>query len=135
MPVGLVIVSHSAKLAEGVVELARQMAQHRVRILPAGGTLDGSLGTSLEKVQAAIGAADTGEGVLLLVDLGSAALVAELAIEQLPNERRHRTLLSPAPLVEGAVVAAVEASVGSALEEVATTAASALRLAKIPDRR
>ncbi|HEV2237589.1 MAG TPA: dihydroxyacetone kinase phosphoryl donor subunit DhaM [Ktedonobacterales bacterium] len=135
MSVGLVIVSHSAKLAEGVAELARQMAQHRVRILPAGGTLDGSLGTSIEKVQAAIGAADTGEGVLLLVDLGSAALVAELAIEQLPPERRQRARLSPAPLVEGAVVAAVEASVGSALEAVAETAAGALRMVKIPDRR
>ena len=135
MAVGLVIVSHSAKLAEGVAELARQMAQHRVRILPAGGTLDGSLGTSIEKVQAAIGAAETGDGALLLVDLGSAALVAELAIEQLPPERRRRVLLSPAPLVEGAVVAAVEASVGSPLETVAETAVGALRMAKIPERR
>jgi phosphoenolpyruvate---glycerone phosphotransferase subunit DhaM len=135
MSVGLVIISHSAKLAEGVTELARQMAQHRVRILPAGGTLDGSLGTSIEKVHAAIGAADTGDGVLLLVDLGSAALVAELAIEQLPQERRRRVLLSPAPLVEGAVVAAVEASVGSTLEAVAETAIGALRMEKLPDRR
>jgi dihydroxyacetone kinase phosphotransfer subunit len=135
MAVGLVIVSHSAKLAEGVAELARQMAQHRVRILPAGGTLDGSLGTSIEKVQAAMGAAETGDGVLLLVDLGSAALVAELAIEQLPPERRRRVLLSPAPLVEGAVVAAVEAAVGSPLEVVAETAIGALHMAKIPERR
>ena len=135
MAVGLVIVSHSAQLAEGVAELARQMAQHCVRILPAGGALDGSLGTSIETVQAALDAADTGDGVLLLIDLGSAALVAELAIEQLPPERRERVLLSPAPLVEGAVVAAVEAAVGSALAVVAETAAGALRLAKIPERR
>jgi dihydroxyacetone kinase DhaKLM complex PTS-EIIA-like component DhaM len=90
------------------------MAQHRVRILPAGGTLDGGLGTSIERVQAALGAAETGDGVLVLVDLGSAALVAELAIEQLPPERRDCVVLSPAPVVEGAVVAAVEAAVGSA---------------------
>jgi phosphoenolpyruvate---glycerone phosphotransferase subunit DhaM len=86
-------------------------------------------------VQAAMGAAETGDGVLLLVDLGSAALVAELAIEQLPPERRRRVLLSPAPLVEGAVVAAVEAAVGSPLEAVAETAIGALHMAKIPERR
>jgi phosphoenolpyruvate---glycerone phosphotransferase subunit DhaM len=133
--VGLVIVSHSARLAEGVVELARQMAQGRVRILPAGGTLDGRLGTSPEKVLAAIGAADTGEGVLVLVDLGSAALVAEMAVEQLPAEKRARVMLSGAPLVEGAVVAAVEAAVGSPLAAVAATAEGACKLPKFPERR
>ena len=135
MAVGLVIVSHSARLAEGVAELARQMSQGRVRVLPAGGTLDGRLGTSPEKVLAAIGAADTGEGVLVLIDLGSAALVAEMALEQLSPERRARTMISGAPLVEGAVVAAVEASVGSPLAVVAETAEGALKLAKLPQRR
>ena len=135
MAVGLVIVSHSARLAEGVVELATQMAQHRVRVLPAGGTLDGSLGTSLEKVQAAIAAADAGDGVLVLVDLGSAALVAEMSVEQMPPEKRARVLLSDAPVVEGAVLAAVEASIGSPLSTVADAAAGATRLPKLSDRR
>jgi PTS hybrid protein len=133
--VGLVIVSHSARLAEGVVELARQMAQGRVRVLPAGGTLDGSLGTSPEKVAAAIGAADTGDGVLVLMDLGSAALVTEIAVEQLSAERRARVVISQAPVVEGAVLAAVEAAVGSPLAAVAATADGALKLVKLPERR
>lgn len=132
MAVGLVIVSHSARLAEGVVELAGQMAAGTVRLVAAGGTDDGALGTSLEKVAAAIDAADSPDGVLILVDLGSAALVAEMAVEQLPEERRARTRLSEAPLVEGAVVAAVEASIGSPLDQVAETAAEAMALRKVP---
>jgi phosphoenolpyruvate---glycerone phosphotransferase subunit DhaM len=135
MAVGLVIVSHSARLAEGVVELAGQMAQRQVRVLPAGGTPDGSLGTSPERVQAAIDAADSGEGVLVLVDLGSAALVAEMIVEQLPPEQRARVIVSGAPVVEGAVLAAVEASVGSPLRAVADTAEGAARLVKLADRR
>lgn len=135
MAVGIVIVSHSAKLAEGVVELARQMAHGKVRILPAGGTLDGALGTSPERVAAAIGAADTGDGVLVLLDLGSAAMAAEVAYEQLPLAKQASVLISEAPVVEGAVVAAVEASVGSSLAVVAETANGALKLAKLPPRR
>lgn len=135
MAVGLVIVSHSAKLAEGVVELASQMAHGEVRVLPAGGTVDGGLGTSPELVVTAIDAADSGEGVLLLIDLGSAAMVAEIALEQLPPERRARTVISPAPVVEGAVLAAVESSIGSPLSIVAETAEGALKLNKLPERR
>ena len=131
MAVGLVIVSHSARLAEGVVELAGQMAHGAVRLVAAGGTDDGALGTSLGKVLSGIAAADTGEGVLLLVDLGSAGMVAEMALEQLPEPQRVRVRLSDAPLVEGAVVAAVEASVGSPLEDVARTAEEAMTLRKI----
>lgn len=131
MAVGLVIVSHSARLAEGVVELASQMTRGAARLVAAGGTDDGELGTSLDKVLSGIAAADSGDGVLLLVDLGSAALVAEMAIEQISEEMRARVRLSDAPLVEGAVVAAVEASVGSSLEQVARTADEAITLRKI----
>jgi phosphoenolpyruvate---glycerone phosphotransferase subunit DhaM len=134
MAVGLVIVSHSARLAEGVVELANQMTHGRVRVVAAGGTDDGGLGTSLTKVLHAIVAADTSEGVLLLVDLGSAALIAETALEQLPTRRRERVRITGAPLVEGAVVAAVEASVGSSLDEVAATAEAAATLDKLSRR-
>jgi PTS hybrid protein len=134
MAVGLVIVSHSARLAEGVVELAGQMGQGQVRLVAAGGTDDGGLGTSLSRVLNALVAAESGDGVLVLVDLGSAALIAELALEQLPSRRRERIRLSPAPLVEGAVVAAVEAAVGSSLDVVAATAESAITLNKITKR-
>lgn len=134
MPVGLVIVSHSARLAEGVVELAGQMAHGGVRMAAAGGTDTGELGTSLEKVLKAIESVDSPEGVLILIDLGSAGLVAEMALEQLDAERRRRVQISDAPLVEGAVVAAVEASVGSSLAEIAATARQAMSLGKVPKR-
>jgi PTS hybrid protein len=131
--VGIVIVSHSMRLAEGIVELADQMAHGSARIIPAGGAADGSLGTSLEKVQQAVQSADTGDGVLILVDLGSAGMVAEMCLEQLPPAQRARVILSNAPVVEGAVLAAVEASIGSPLEMVAETAQGAVGMSKIPE--
>ncbi|HZC07979.1 MAG TPA: dihydroxyacetone kinase phosphoryl donor subunit DhaM [Ktedonobacterales bacterium] len=130
MTVGLVIVSHSQRLAEGVAELASQMTQGEVKIVAAGGTDSGELGTSLEKVQRALDAADSGDGALVLMDLGSATLIASMALEQLSEERRARTVLSDAPLVEGAVVAAVEASIGSDLAQVAATAKDAATMDK-----
>ena len=134
MAVGLVIVSHSARLAEGVVELAAQMARGTVRLVAAGGTDEGGLGTSVQKVLTALIAAEAGDGVLVLVDLGSAGLVAEMAVEQLPERRRSRIRLSGAPLVEGAVVAAVEASIGSPLDQVAAVAEEAATLSKLAER-
>lgn len=130
MTVGIVIVSHSQRLAEGVAELAGQMTRGEVTIAAAGGTDTGELGTSLDKVLRALEAADSGDGALVLMDLGSATLIATMALEQLPDDRRARTLLSDAPLVEGAVVAAVEASIGSALAQVATTAKEAASMDK-----
>lgn len=124
MSVGLVIVSHSAKLAEGVRELAAQMARN-VRLEPAGGTDDGGIGTSLEKIQTAISAADTGDGVLLLADLGSAVMTAETAVEFLDDEQRARVRLADAPLVEGTVAAAVAAQSGRDLTAVLQEAEAA----------
>lgn len=122
--VGLVIVSHSRLLAEGVRELAGQMAP-AVRIIPAGGAPDGDLGSDVERIAAALDAAWDGDGVLVLADLGSAVMSAHLAIEAQPPERRPRLVLSPAPLVEGAVVAAVEAALGRDLAAVAAAALAA----------
>lgn len=118
MTVGLVIVSHSAQLARGVAELAGQMAQGRASIEPAGGAVDGSLGTSADSILAAIQSLDGPGGVLVLLDMGSALLSAEVALEMLDDEQRARTRLSFAPLVEGAVAAAIEASLGHSLLEV-----------------
>ena len=105
--VGLVIVSHSATLAEGVAELARGMGAD-VPIELAGGidSPEPALGTDATQVLAAIEQADNGDGVLVLMDLGSAVLSAEMALDLLPPERRERVLLCAAPLVEGAVAAA-----------------------------
>jgi phosphoenolpyruvate---glycerone phosphotransferase subunit DhaM len=128
--VGLVVVSHSAKVAEGVVELAGQMAPD-VRIRAAGGTDDGGIGTDAALIAAAIEAADDGDGVLVLVDLGSAVLSAQVAIDELVAEaRRGRVRISDAPLVEGAVVGAVQASTGSDLDEVDQAATEAATMAK-----
>lgn len=133
MAVSLVIVSHSARLAEGVAELAGQMASGKVAIAAAGGTADGSLGTSLEKVLAALEQVDGPDGTLVLLDLGSAAMVAEMAVETFTAH--YRVMLSSASLVEGAVIAAVEASIGNSLEEVAEAAAAAHTLPKLHDKR
>jgi phosphoenolpyruvate---glycerone phosphotransferase subunit DhaM len=131
--VGLVIVSHSPKVAEGVVELAEQMAEE-VRVLAAGGTDDGEIGTSATRIADAISAADAGDGVLVLVDLGSAVISTRMAIDELlPDELRGRVRISEGPVVEGAVIGAVQASTGSSLEEVATAAARAATLPKVKD--
>ncbi|HEV2582928.1 MAG TPA: dihydroxyacetone kinase phosphoryl donor subunit DhaM, partial [Ktedonobacteraceae bacterium] len=118
MTVGVVIVSHSAQLARGVAELAGQMAQGKARIEPAGGAIDGSLGTSADTILAAIQSLDGPDGVLVLLDLGSALLSAEVALEMLNDEQRAHTRLTYAPLVEGAVAAAIEATLGRSLAEV-----------------
>ncbi len=131
MTVSLVVVSHSAKLAEGVVELARQMTQGKVTIAAAGGTADGRLGTSVELVTAALQQAASPAGTLILLDLGSAVMATEIAVEQFTQGGNYRVLISPAPLVEGAVIAAVEASIGSSLAEVADAALHALTLPKL----
>lgn len=123
--VGLVIVSHSAKLADGVCELAAQMAPDVV-LAPAGGTDDGGIGTSFGKVQAAIACADAGSGTVVLVDLGSALMTAEAVLEFLDDGQRARVRLADAPLVEGAVAAAVAAQTGAELAAVASAAEGAL---------
>lgn len=123
MSVGLVVVSHSAQLAAGVVELAAQMAPD-VSLIPAGGMDDGGLGTSLEKVMTALGLADTGNGAVVLTDLGSAVMTAESALEFLGNPEDVR--LADAPLVEGAVAAAVAAQSGACLDVVCKAAETAL---------
>lgn len=129
--VSLVLVSHSKQLAEGVRDLAAQMTQGRVNIAVAGGTSDGRLGTDAIAIRAAIEEVRGAEGVLILVDLGSAVLSTQLAIEQLADGQ-GRVLLSEAPFVEGAVIAAVEASIDKTLDEVAEAAASASQMVKIP---
>lgn len=123
MTVGLVIVSHSAQLAAGVVELAAQMARDVV-LAPAGGTDDGGIGTSLEKVMSAMGLADTGDGVVVLTDLGSAVMTAESALEFMGSP--ENMVLADAPLVEGAVAAAVAAQSGATMAVVQKAAETAL---------
>ena len=133
MTVGLVVVSHSAKVAEGVVDMAAQMAEE-VRIRAAGGADDGGIGTDANLIAEAITAADDGDGVLVLVDLGSAVLSAQLAIEEFVDEAiRGRVRIAEAPVVEGAVVAAIQAATGSPLDEVDQAARGAATMVKVKD--
>jgi phosphocarrier protein FPr len=126
--VGIVIVSHSATLAAGVCELAAEMAGPDVRIELAGGLAEeGALGTDAVRVMEAIGRADSGDGVLVLMDLGSAVLSAETALDFLEPQQRESVLLCEAPLVEGAVAAAVAAKLGEPLEAVAREARGGLQ--------
>lgn len=122
MSVAIVIVSHSARLSEGIAELAEQMSMGEVTIAVAGGTDDGAIGTSIDKVTAALQKASNPDGTLVLLDLGSAVMITEMALEMLDPSERTRIIISSAPLVEGAVLAAVEASAGSSLQEVAEAA-------------
>jgi dihydroxyacetone kinase phosphotransfer subunit len=128
--VGIVVVSHSAKIAEGICELAGQMAAPGQHLVAAGGMTDGSIGTDAFRIQAAIEEANTGDGVLVLVDLGSAVLSAELALEMLSEELKEQVKIADAPILEGAVAATVEASVGQSLAAVLTTAEGARDLRK-----
>jgi phosphocarrier protein FPr len=126
--VGIVIVSHSGTLAAGVRELAAEMAGPDVRIELAGGLAEeGALGTDAVRVAEAIGRAGSGDGVLVLMDLGSAVLSAETALDLLAPEEREHVLLCEAPLVEGAVAAAVAARLGRPLAEVAGEARGGLQ--------
>lgn len=126
--IGIVIVSHSAKLAEGVVELAGNMGGADVRIQAAGGlsTPGHPLGTDPMLILSAIEAVYSDDGVLVLMDLGSALLSAEMAVEMLPEEKRKRVMLCEAPMVEGAIAAAAQARIGSPLQQVAAEARGAL---------
>jgi len=126
--VGLVVVSHSRLIADGTVELAREMAGPVVRIVAAGGMADGAIGTDAARIAQAIGEADAGAGVVVLADLGSAVLSTRTALDLLADPTGVR--LSKGPIVEGAVMAAVQASTGSSLDEVLEAAESAAALPK-----
>ncbi|MCI8958671.1 MAG: PTS-dependent dihydroxyacetone kinase phosphotransferase subunit DhaM [Lachnospiraceae bacterium] len=110
--VGIVIVSHSTHLAESVIEMAAVMAQD-TPMAAAGGLEDGSFGTSFEKITAAIDSVYSDDGVLVLMDLGSAVMTTEMVLEMMPDRRVE---MVDCPLVEGAIVAAIQAAGGADFE-------------------
>jgi len=120
--VGIVIVSHSSKVAEGAADMVRQMVGDSVPIAYAGGNPEGGLGTDVAAIRDAIDRAWSDAGVAVLVDLGGAETNSEMAIEMLPELRQRRVVVCNAPVVEGAVMAATESSGGSPLEAVKRTA-------------
>ena len=128
--VGIVLVSHSASLAEGAAELARQVSGGQVRVEAAGGTDDGRLGSSIAKVREAVAAAEGGAGVLLLPDLGSSVLVIRVLLadgDDLPDP----IAIADAPFVEGAVAATIAAAVGGDIKAVHHAAEEARNARKL----
>jgi len=120
--VGIVIVSHSTDVARGTADMVRQMVGSEVPLAFCGGDPGGGLGTNVEAIMRAIDAAWSEKGVAILVDLGGAETNSEMAIELQPPERQGKIVVCNAPIVEGAVMAATEASGGATLQEVKRTA-------------
>ena len=125
--VGIVIVSHSQKLAEGVVELAKMMAAE-APIAAAGGLDDGNFGTSYEKISGAIESVYSPDGVAVLMDMGSAVMTTEMVLEDL---ERDNVKMLDCPLVEGAVLAAVESVGGISLDALTERIAEARNVKKL----
>jgi phosphoenolpyruvate---glycerone phosphotransferase subunit DhaM len=120
--VGIVIVSHSSNVARGAADMVRQMVGNEVPLAYCGGNPEGGLGTNVASILDAINAAWSDKGVAILVDLGGAETNSEMAIEMLPLERQSKVVVCNAPVVEGAVMAATEASGGADLATVCRTA-------------
>lgn len=129
--VGLAIVSHSEKLALGVIELAGQMAWD-VPMAAAGGTKDGRLGTDPDKITTAINEVFSEDGVIVLFDLGSSYMNAEMSLEFLDDEIREKVIIVDAPIVEGGVAAAIQSSIGKTLSEIKEDLKD-LKLGKTPE--
>ena len=129
--VGLILVSHSPSIAEGVAELVAQVAGEQVPIVAIGGASDGSLGTDGGKVLEALRGAATDPGAVVLMDLGSSVLAVRAAQEELSPEELEHVVVADAPLVEGAVAAGVTASTGASASEVAAAAQEARNAGKL----
>jgi phosphoenolpyruvate---glycerone phosphotransferase subunit DhaM len=128
--VGIVLVSHSAQLAEGTADLAGQVGGGTVTIATAGGTDDGRLGTSMAKIQRALQLADAGAGVMILPDLGSSVLTVRALLAE-PEDLPGQVVMADAPFVEGAVAAAVTAAGGGDLKAVLDAAQEARHARKL----
>jgi len=126
--VGIVLVSHSFELAHGLAALTSQLAGNEVRVEPAGGGPNGTLGTTDDTVRSAIKRADAGQGVVVLADLGSSILTVRHLLEE--GRRNGHIRLVDAPFVEGAIAAAVMSSAGQDLEDVARAAEEARSASK-----
>lgn len=126
--VGIVLVSHSREIVLGLQKLLHQL-QPNVPIAIAGGMDDGSLGTNALDIQKAIESVYSERGVVVFIDLGSARINAEMAIEMLENQ--NNVVIADAPLVEGAFVAVVEAGCGRGLHEVVEASEKAKTMKKL----
>ena len=127
--VGVLIVSHSKKAAEGIYELAVQMAGKDHRVVAVGGMEDGSIGTDAIRIKEGIEQENGGDGVVLLADLGSGILSSQMAIDLL--EEDIPVQIADAPILEGTISAAVQAAIGGNLKEVVEAAELAKQVSKL----
>jgi PTS hybrid protein len=128
--VGIVLISHSAALAQGTAELASQIGGGTVIIATAGGTDDDRIGTSIAKLQRALLLADAGAGVVILPDLGSSVLTVRALLAE-PDDLPDPVAVADAPFVEGAVAATVTAAAGGDIKAVLTAAEEARHARKL----
>lgn len=132
--IGLVVVSHSRKIAEGVVELIYEMVDKDFKIIPAGGTSDGRIGTDPIMIKEAIEKAYDGDGIGIIVDIGSSLMNAELAIELLEEEIRKKVIILDTPIVEGSISVAVQAYISNNMEDVLKAAEEARTTKKLQEQ-
>lgn len=124
--IGIVVVSHSEKLAQGIVEFASHMAPN-ANIIPAGGLDNGDFGISIRKIKSAIEqASKDGDGAIVLVDIGSSVFFTKQALSEL----KSNAIMVDCPLIEGAIVAAVEAQNGSEMNRMIQEVQSAKMIPK-----
>lgn len=130
--IGILVVCHSFKASSGIAEIALQMAGEKARVVGVGGNEEGGIGTSTGRIyEALLDLLDECDGIVILPDLGSAVLSAKAALDFLEEEQKSRVLIADAPVLEGAVMAVVEASTGSSLEKVKQVAEEAHSLKKL----
>jgi PTS hybrid protein len=129
--VSLVVVSHSYQVAQGVKEMALQMLSGKISIAATGGTKERTLGTDVLAIQEAIRSVLGPEGVVVLVDIGGAVISVEMALEGIDPTDRDKVVIADAPLVEGAIMAATQASLGAGLLEVKKMAEEARLITKL----
>ncbi len=128
--VGIVLVSHSPKIAEGILELVSQMAPDYDQIVACGGTSEGEIGTDPAAIMAGINQVNDNDGVIILVDIGSAIMSAEMALELLDADLGN-IIVADGPIVEGALNASVSASIGSSFADVLAAVEDARTLSKL----
>lgn len=128
---GIIIVSHSEKVAEGVKDIAEQMNSGQVLIRAAGGAEDGRIGTNPVKIKEAIEEAKVADNILVFIDIGSAVMGTETAIDMLEKSIREKVKIVDAPLVEGVLAAVIQASVEQDIEGVINTAIESKNMCKL----
>ena len=129
--VGLLLVSHSASIADGLAEFVAQVAGPDVVIVAAGGGPEGTLGTDGDKVLEGLRSLSGGAGAVVLMDLGSSVLSVRAALQELDPAESETIAVVDAPFVEGAIAAGVTASTGASRDEVAAAAMEARGTAKL----